>query len=589
MPKGRRNDPKAAAGPSDDPVPIRVSQRGTYRRLPFSGLTGRILLLNVLGLAVLVVGILYVNQYRTSLIEARMTALRAQAESLASTLGETTGGVESTSVDVRQASSLLQRLISHRESRVRVFNVDGTLAVDTRQLVPGAQVITSLLPPPGEEPEQDLQDYWLGFQSWIIRLVTAAPDYPQYTERFDQDASDYAEVLTALDGQPDSAVRIKDDGTLVLTVAMPVQRLRRILGAMMLSVETTEIEEAVRQERLAILEIFLVALGVMILLSLLLAGTIARPVRRLAAFAHVVRQGRGRDVDMPDFSHRMDEVGDLSRALRDMTRALYQRIDAIEAFAADVAHEFKNPLTSLRSAVETMDRTENPDHQTRLVDIIKEDVGRLDRLISDISNASRLDAEMLRAEMDVIDMPALLNAITAIYDSLEAEEDGSGQRDIRIELTIKDSPSLSEGTGMTIYGLESHISQVIRNLIDNARSFSPEGGVIRVGATRDDDNIIITVEDDGPGIPEDKCDKIFERFYSERPDSQGFGNHSGLGLNICKQIVQVHDGTITAGNRYGSSGPDGGSLGARFVITLPAADAGDGPAGTSREDQDKPS
>ena len=317
-----------------------------------------------------------------------------------------------------------------------------------------------------------------------------------------------------------------------------------------------------RQERLAVLEIFLVALGVMILLSLFLAGTIARPVRRLAAFAHTVRQGRGRDVEMPDFSRRRDEVGDLSRALRDMTQSLYQRIDTIEAFAADVAHEFKNPLTSLRSAVETMERTDNPENRAKLIDIIKDDVRRLDRLISDISNASRLDAELLRAEMEVIDVPAMLEAVTSIYDAVGGP-DAPGSR---IELTIEDD-------NLLVDGLEGHLGQVIRNLIDNAISFSPPGGMVRVSARRDRDNVMITVEDDGPGIPEDKVEKIFDRFYSERPDDQGFGNHSGLGLNISRQIILVHSGTIRAENRTGPRGKDGPRLGARFVVTLPVSRA----------------
>ena len=555
---------RATRDPETVPEP-RVSPRLAYRRLPFTGLTGRILALNVMGLAALVGGILYVNQYRTGLIEARMTALQGQAETLAGVLGETSsGGPDTTTILVDDAKGLLLRLTVNQDSRVRVFQLDGSLAIDSRDLLPATQVKTETLPPPGDEPPADLKYYWDSFRAWVISVVTAEPDYPVYEERFDQTAADYPEILVAFNGTTDTAVRVKGDDSLVLTVAVPVQRLRRVLGAILVSVETSEIEEVVRQERLAIMEISLVALGVMILLSLLLAGTIARPVRRLAAFAHAVRQGRGRDVPMPKFSRRMDEVGDLSRALRDMTQSLYQRIDTIEAFAEDVSHEFKNPLTSLRSAVETMERTDNPDHRAKLTEIIKDDVRRLDRLISDISNASRLDAELLRAEMETIDVPHMLSAITGIYDSVH---DGAGETGLgraRIELSI-------EGDGLRVDGLESHLGQVLRNLIDNAISFSPDGGLIRVTAKREQDTLTITVEDDGPGIPADKVTKIFERFYSERPESQGFGNHSGLGLNICRQIVLVHNGSIRAENRHGPLGAKGDSLGARFVITLPVS------------------
>jgi two-component system sensor histidine kinase ChvG len=314
---------------------------------------------------------------------------------------------------------------------------------------------------------------------------------------------------------------------------------------------------------LAILEIFLVALSVTMLLSFMLAGTIARPVQRLAAFAHTVRQGRGRQAILPDFSRRGDEVGDLARALRDMTQALYRRIDTIEGFAADVAHEVKNPLTSLRSAVETMERTQNPDHKAKLLHIIKHDVDRLTRLISDISNASRLDAELLRADMEQIDVPKMMREIIGIYGAMDDNAVTQKPRRPRIVLDV-------EGTGLVVYGIESHLGQVMRNLIDNAISFSPVGGVITIGVRRNRDTLFITVDDEGPGIADERLDEIFERFYSERPEEEAFGSHSGLGLNISRQIVMVHDGSIRAENRYSPEGPVGPSMGARFTITLPA-------------------
>jgi two-component system sensor histidine kinase ChvG len=355
-----------------------------------------------------------------------------------------------------------------------------------------------------------------------------------------------------------TAVRLTDHNTLMLHVAIPVQRFHRVLGAVLVSVETTEIEEVVRQERLAILEVFGVAVLVTALLSMFLAGTIARPVRRLADFAHQVRLGRGRDIKMPDFTGRQDELGDLSRALRDMTRALYRRIDAIEAFAADVSHELKNPLSSLHSAVETLDLDADPSQQRKLLAIIKDDVNRLDRLISDISNASRLDAELLRSEMAPVDVSAMLATIVDIYQEMTQDQD------VTISLKLSEEP-------LCINGVEGHLGQVIRNLIDNALSFSPAGGTIRIVAEKIDNRVQLEIKDDGPGIGEEKLEAIFDRFYTERPEEEGFGTHSGLGLNICKQIIAVHSGEIWAENLFEPGDLDRNRIGASFHISLPIA------------------
>ncbi len=543
-----------------------AASASTYHRLPFSGLTGRILVLNVIGLAVLVGGILYVNQYRTGLIETRLSALRSQAEMLAGALAETVESeTETGALEKERAASLLRRLSADRTDRVRLFETDGTLSLDTRKLNPSTQVVTIPLPPPGQQEQISMvQALWEKFRAFSIRTMSSDPNYPLYVERFDQTAADYPEVLKALTGEPDQMVRVRGDRSLVLTVAVPVEHFRHVLGALLVSVETTEIEEVVRQERLAILEIFLLDLSVTMLLSFLLAGTIARPVQRLAAFAHTVRQGRGRQAIVPDFSRRRDEVGDLSRALRDMTQALYRRIDTIEGFAADVAHEVKNPLTSLRSAVETMERRQNPDHKLKLMHIIKHDIDRLTRLISDISNASRLDAELLRADMQEIDVPSMMREIIGIYANHDEKAlSGKSGRRPRIMLDV-------EGYNLVVYGIESHLGQVMRNLIDNAISFSPPGGVIAIKVRRNRDTLFITVDDEGPGIPDERLDEIFERFYSERPEEEGFGSHSGLGLNISRQIIAVHDGLIRAENRYSPEGPIGPPMGARFTITLPA-------------------
>jgi two-component system sensor histidine kinase ChvG len=276
----------------------------------------------------------------------------------------------------------------------------------------------------------------------------------------------------------------------------------------------------------------------------------------LAEAADRVRRGAGRRVPIPDFTSRRDEIGDLSGALRDMTAELLDRLEAIERFAADVAHEIKNPLTSLKSAVETAARVEDPDQQKQLLAIVKDDVHRLDRLISDISHASRLDAELSRAETDEFDVAALVEDIATVHNQTAKE----GQARVALRL--------SEDGPLRVHGVADQIAQVVRNLAGNAVSFSPAGAAIAIGAGREAAQVVITVEDEGPGIPEGKFAAIFDRFYTDRPEGQQWGTHSGLGLSISKQIVEAHGGTIVAEN---VTGEDGAVTGARFTIRLPAA------------------
>jgi two-component system, OmpR family, sensor histidine kinase ChvG len=347
-------------------------------------------------------------------------------------------------------------------------------------------------------------------------------------------------------------------------VAVPIQRFRTVRGALLLSTQGGDIDQTVEAERLAILKVFLVAAGIMSLLSVLLAGTIAGPVRRLADGADRVRRRvRGR-VEIPDFTGRRDEIGHLSGNLREMTDALYSRIEAIESFAADVAHELKNPLTSLRSAVETLPLAKSDTSRSRLLAVIQDDVRRLDRLISDISDASRLDAELQRQEAAPVDLSKLLSAVVSVANEVK-RDDG-----VTVSLTFEGSPRV-----FMVQGHDSRLSQVINNLIDNARSFSPANGTVRVTCRRAGGTVVITVDDDGPGIRPDAIDKIFERFYTDRPQ-QNFGKNSGLGLSISKQIVDAHGGRLTALNRIAPAQDDSDPsadpkiLGARFTVQLPA-------------------
>jgi two-component system sensor histidine kinase ChvG len=332
-------------------------------------------------------------------------------------------------------------------------------------------------------------------------------------------------------------------------------------GALMLSTQGDDIDQMVTAERLAILKVFGVASAVMIVLSLLLASTIAGPVRRLADSAERVRRRIRTRVEIPDFTGRRDEIGHLSGALRDMTDALYNRIEAIETFAADVAHELKNPLTSLRSAVETLPLARNENSRSRLLAVIEHDVKRLDRLISDISDASRLDAELQRQDEAPVDLRRLLNTLTSV-----ANETRLGH-DVAVEARFEGSPRDT----FSIPGHDSRLGQVISNLLVNAQSFSNAGGKVRIVCRRVRSEIEVVVDDDGPGIREDALEKIFERFYTDRPH-QGFGQNSGLGLSISKQIIEAHRGRIWAENRAGPIGADGEATvaGARFVVRLPA-------------------
>ncbi len=396
-----------------------------------------------------------------------------------------------------------------------------------------------------------------------IRLWLNRGDLPLYRELGPENGNGYQEVADALGGQKRSMVRVNARGEVIVSVAVPVQRSREIRGALMLSTQGDEIDQMVTAERLAILKVGGVASAVMIVLSLLLASTIAGPVRRLADGAERVRRRIQTRVEIPDFTRRRDEIGHLSGALRDMTNALYSRIEAIEMFAADVAHELKNPLTSLRSAVETLPLARNENSRARLLAVIEHDVKRLDRLISDISDASRLDAELQRQDMTPVDLRRLLTTLTSV-----ANETRLGQDDVAVEVRFE---GRTPTDAFSVPGHDSRLGQVISNLLSNARSFSDAGGKVRIICRRVRSEIEIVIDDDGPGIGEDALERIFERFYTDRPH-QGFGQNSGLGLSISKQIIEAHGGRIWAENRAGPADAEGGPTvsGARFVVRLPA-------------------
>ena len=551
-----------------------------------SSLTRRIVVLNLTGLVALSIGIIVLSQFRAGLIDARIQSLLVQGQIIAGAIassatvetdssitldpekllnlhpGESYGPTEDAlyglnfPINPERVGPILRRLVSPTKTRARIYDRDGVLLVDSRNLFGRGDILRYDLPPPSAEKPGFFERAFIALRMWLGR-----GDLPLYHELGPDDGKGYTEVARALDGQNASMVRINERGDVIVSVAVPVQRFRAVRGALMLSTQGADIDDMVEAERLAIVKVFLIAAGVMVVLSILLAGTIAEPVRRLADAAERVRHRIRSRVEIPDFTRRRDEIGHLSGTLREMTNALYSRIEGIESFAADVAHELKNPLTSLRSAVETLPLAKSDESRSRLLTIIQHDVKRLDRLISDISDASRLDAELQRQEAAPVDFAKLLSTLVAVANEVTREDS------VKVTLRFEGGA----GRGFQVPGHDSRLGQIIDNLIENARSFSPPGGTVRLTCRRSRHHVEILVDDDGPGVRPEAREKIFERFYTDRPH-QGFGQNSGLGLSISKQIVEAHGGSIAVENRTGSVGADGVPcvLGARFIVRLPA-------------------
>jgi two-component system sensor histidine kinase ChvG len=571
-----------------------------------SSLTRRIVVLNLGGLVALLAGFLYLNQFRESLIDARVQSLQTQGEIIAAAIaasatvdtdaitidpekllklapGESYSVADTSqpamefSLNPERVGPLLRRLVSPTRTRARVYDREGYLLLDSRSIAGHSNILRFDLPPTGAQLANSPS-----FLEQVIntaRRWTHRPELPLYEDIGVGNGKAYPEVASSLSGNAQSVVRANEKGETIISVAVPVQRFRSVRGALLLSTLGGDIDAILSAERWGIIRIFLVSAGVMLLLSLLFAGAIAEPMRRLAEAAERVRRGAKSRQEIPDFTDRQDEIGHLSGALRDMTKALYNRIDAIEHFAADVAHELKNPLTSLRSAVETLPIAKTPSSRDRLLSIIKHDVGRLDRLISDISDASRLDAELARADMTNVDISVVLKTVVGVAHDIDR---GDG---VKVTLDITRSPTANRQR-WRMQGHDSRLGQVFNNLIDNARSFSQRGDTVRVtlrperalGPGRQPlSGYEIIIDDDGPGIPEEAFERVFERFYTDRPE-HGFGQNSGLGLSISRQIVEAHGGRIRALNRTrsapeGTDSPQSGdvTLGARFVVWLPAA------------------
>ena len=559
----------------------------SLRQTGRSSLTRRILVLNLVALLVLLSGILYLNQFRQGLIDARVRSLLVQGEIIAGAIAasaatDSTGvtiqpeqlieldageSLEATPdslallefpIDPERVAPVLRQLISPTRTQARIYDRDGLLILDSRHLLTTGQILRyDLEPPRAEETGFDLRQLYARAMRWI-----RSGDRPLYDEAGPENGRDYSEVAAALSGTSAAVERVNSQGELIVSVAVPVQRYRAVLGALLLSTQGGDIDTILKAERNAMLRVFLVAAAVTTVLSLILASTIAGPMRRLAEAAERVRHGVHAREEIPDYTHRNDEIGDLSGALRDMTAALLERLGAIETFAADVAHELKNPLTSLRSAVETLPLARTSEQRARLIEVVQHDVQRLDRLITDISASSRLDAELQRGAAELIDIAEMMRTLLVLDD--ERREPGDAPMELARD-DGSDEPLLAVAQS-------GRLVQVITNLVGNARSFSPPGATVRARVRGLRREVEIVVEDDGPGIPPENLGRVFERFYTDRPGAHAFGNNSGLGLSISRQIIEAYGGRIWAENRMGE-GPEGPRrLGARFIVRLPRHD-----------------
>lgn len=536
------------------------------RRRWVSPLLRRILLLNALPPALLAAALLYLDQYQNGLLAGDVEAMRTQARIYAGAIGEAAVRIENDrAVLVPEAARpLLRRLVEPSpNTQARIFDTAGLVVADSRvREGPGGAVVTEPLVPPVRRDAigtqlSALYEYlltWLPRQARTPVVVDTATDADSFdwTPALGPDRRE--ELRLALEGGVTPYIRRTPDGRLLISVAEPARRGSQAVGILLLTREAREVDQRLFEIRISVLGLFTLALLLTLALSLYLAQTMAQPILRLATAAGAMREGKGRGGSVPDdLMTRRDEIGILARDLQRAARALWARIDANERFAADVAHELKNPLTSVRSAIETLRRVEEPAQQKRLLAIIANDVVRMDRLIGDIADSSRVDAELSRNIAEPVDVGQMLSILAEMHNTTREEDDA---------ILV---PELPEGP-LVALGVEDRLVQVFRNLIGNAISFSPARGQVWLRGRAVGDVVELSVEDEGPGIPEAKLDGIFERFYSERPRGERFGQHSGLGLSISKQIVEGLRGRISADNRRDA---EGRVLGARFILRLP--------------------
>ncbi len=540
---------------------------GAERRI--TGLTIKIMGVNAIALLILMLGVLYLGQSQNYIIEAKLQTLDTEISLLsaaisAGALDEVSAGENALASHEQAIRQIVRELGSSIRSNIKIVDAQGKLLLDlNKPFIPHQKA--ALAP-------EDLNRFFTiqilkDFTAFIISLLPDGRVLPTYPLKEDYESflNWQPDVIAALDGNIAITAWTDKSNNIILTAAGPLHAKGDIKGAILLSRLATDIESEIVDVWLDIIRIFLGTLLITILISIYFSGTIARPLKRLAGAAENFRKKYGDASDIPDLSARHDEIGELSVVLRNMVKALKDRMDTIEAFAADVAHELKNPLTSLKSAVETALIVKKKEDLDKLLDIIQHDVTRLDRLITDISSASKLDAELSRSIFTPVDTQSLLQNL---LDNLKAPLE-RGRKKTASAITTRHNVTINftiehEGPYMVI-GSAGRLAQVFQNLLDNAQSFSPEGGNIIMTLSKRLGAVIVTIEDEGPGIPESKLETIFDRFYSERPESEDFGNHSGLGLFICRQIIEAHQGRIFAENKKDDAGQ---TTGARFTVIL---------------------
>jgi len=525
------------ASPTNRPATTREERDLSLRWSGRVSLTPRILAVNIFALVMLAGGFFYLDSYRARIVDSRVEQANREARLIAQ-------AVAMTPPDDRTA--LVRRVASEADIRIRLYDRAGRMTLDTRALGLNNFVL--------RDPDKDPWNQSAArFLDAVIDTVAGADRDQQFRERAPTKGLDWPDLAAALrTGESSATVWRAPDRTPVITAAAPYGPE----GAVFTSSNARDITQRVRIERFRLGLVLAFTAGLSIFLSLFLARTIVRPLRRLARAAVRVRLGRAREVVVPRLPERRDEIGHLARSLSDMSLALRARIDATEAFAADLAHEIKNPLASLRSAVDSLMAVRDPELQAQLLAVVRDDVLRLDRLISDISEASRLDAQLSRAKFDPVDLSAMLAAM------VEQRTARGIERDIRLRF---DAPM---GPMPRVMGEGARLERVFANLIDNAISFSPDGGTVALSIIAADEMLEARVEDEGPGVPEEAREAIFRRFHTDRPEGEEFGKHSGLGLAIARTIVEGHQGTIGVETR------EDRMRGARFVVRLPFVQAG---------------
>lgn len=575
---------------------------GPLIRLVTRTLLRRIVFANVIGLATLLGGIFYLSQSHVWLIEAKRESLQAQGEIIAAAIAANasieTGRIIldpeklpeaegprapfrddgfsalQLSLAPERVTPILRRLVPQVDTRARVYAQDGTLITDTTQILGRGQ----LSRPAGEQEGRGakIKNPWVRFLTWLMRGAL-----PIYREIGAANGTAYPEVRLALNGAVTPMLLVTDKGEQIVSVAVPIQYRKAVQGVLLLSTRPGEIDEILAEERNSILGLALVALAATLLASFLLARTIAGPMRRLSEAAENVSFNINARRELPEFARRADEVGQMATSFHEMTQSLYRRIEASERFAQDVAHELKNPLTAARSTAEALAYAKTPAAQQELVRQIQEELKRLNKLITDVSNASRLDAELAFEETEPVDLLQVLDAVFQVFEDILSTD----TRKVVMEVEgVAGNPD-----AFVVRGHEARLGRVVTNLVDNAISFSPELGVVKVVARRIGTEVELVVDDDGPGIPSDKLEDVFKRFYSDRPQTdRTVGKNSGLGLSISREIVQAYGGRIWAGNRTVAPGAEpftldeqvelrdrraAGVAGSRFTVRLPAADA----------------